>query len=275
MDESKLITLLNRLEVQRSSLHACLRHWEWIVVIGIGLEFVVLVTEYFHGWSAYWRETIRLPEKPSTFLFVTGFIGIVMVAGGIAEELSVDSQLQEVETKIRDANAQLFGIVEDSAKTALTESGEAQLKIAAVDERANALLAALRQPGLSQSDQKLISDTVRPCANPNAPVLVVFEFTGTLGIPIYNALKAGGFPKTDIQSRSMAWYGVSIHGPLSLVATSDCIARGLMAPKKFALFGVLGVSDPPGSPVTVSVGDQPMGALPNASPPKSKPTNNK
>jgi hypothetical protein len=48
-----------------------------------------------------------------------------------------------------------------------------------------------------------------------------------------------------------------------------------MAPKKFALFGVLGVADPPGSPVTVLVGEQPIGALPKGSAPKNNTKNNK
>jgi len=101
MDESSLRTQLNNLEALRSSLHASFRFWDWVVVAGVALEFIVLAVEYLDEWHAFWRGTIRSPEKPKTWLFLVGFCGVAMVAGGIAKELKIDSKIEEVETQIR------------------------------------------------------------------------------------------------------------------------------------------------------------------------------
>lgn len=128
MDESSLRAQLARLEASRSSLHSSFRRWEWIVVAGIVLELLVLIKEYWDGWRAYHRATIRLPEKPSTLLFGLGVLGVTMVAGGISKELGIDSQIEKVETQIRGVNEQLFGIVSKEAESASTKSQLAQDK---------------------------------------------------------------------------------------------------------------------------------------------------
>jgi hypothetical protein len=126
MDISSLKTQLNNLDGLRSSLHSSLRFWEWVVVAGVAVEFIVLIKEYSDEWKVFWRATIRLPEKPRTLLFVFGFIGIAMVAGGIARELRVDSKIEGVETQVRGLNGQLFGIVSNEADNALEKSQKAQ-----------------------------------------------------------------------------------------------------------------------------------------------------
>lgn len=133
MDESSLRAQLARLEVSRTSLHSSFRRWEWIVVAGIVLELVVLVKEYWDGWRAYHRATIRLPEKPNTLLFGLGVLGVAMVAGGISKELGIDSQIEGVETQIRGVNEQLFGIVSKEAEAAFTKSQLAQDKSGEAD----------------------------------------------------------------------------------------------------------------------------------------------
>lgn len=49
-----------------------------------------------------------------------------MVAGGITKELRIDSQIEQVETQIRAANEQLFGIVSKEAEDAATASSGAK-----------------------------------------------------------------------------------------------------------------------------------------------------
>jgi hypothetical protein len=78
-------------------------------VAGVALEFVVLTTEYRDNQRDFRRGTIRSPSKPNIFLYVMGFLGIAMVAGGIAKELSADSKIEVAETQIREVNDLLFG----------------------------------------------------------------------------------------------------------------------------------------------------------------------
>jgi hypothetical protein len=112
MVEASLRAKLGQLEGLRSSLHSLFRFWDWVVVAGVAVEFVVLVAEYWGELQAFWRATIRSPEKPRTWLFVVGFCGIAMVAGGITKELGIDSQIESVETQIRGVNEQLLGDAE-------------------------------------------------------------------------------------------------------------------------------------------------------------------
>jgi hypothetical protein len=139
MYELALRILLRQLDGIRSSLHSSLRRWEYVVVAGIALEAVVIGKEYWDAWRNHSRETIRSPEKPSTFLFVIGILGVVMVAGGITKQLSVDSNIEAAETQIREGNNLLFEFVSqeagdasasaqiawDAAKAAQGEAGQA------------------------------------------------------------------------------------------------------------------------------------------------------
>jgi len=122
MNESALQSLLTELEASRSSLHSSLRFWEWVVVAGVVLELVIIVKEYWDARRAFRRGTIRSPEKPSTFLLIFGLLGAGMVALGIAKELSVDAKIEGIETQIRGANEQLFGIVSKEAEAAASVS---------------------------------------------------------------------------------------------------------------------------------------------------------
>lgn len=150
MDESSLRARLNQLEGVRSSLHSWFRFWDWVVVVGVALEFIGLVTEYWGDWQAFRRATIRSPEEPRTWLFIVGICGIAMVAGGITRELGINSQIESVETQIRGANEQLFGIVSReseraalSAKTAHEEADAARVEADAVSAKAGQINASL------------------------------------------------------------------------------------------------------------------------------------
>jgi hypothetical protein len=112
MDESTLRSKLSQLEGLRSSLHSSFRFWDWVVVVGVAFEFVVLAAEYWNEWHAFRRATIRSPEKPRIWLFVVGLCAVAMVAGGITKELGIDSQIESVETQIRGVNEQLLGDTE-------------------------------------------------------------------------------------------------------------------------------------------------------------------
>jgi hypothetical protein len=137
MYELALRILLRHLEVIRSSLHSSLRSWEYVVVSGIALEAVVIGKEYWDGWHNHHRGTIRSPEKPSTFLFVIGIVGVVMVAGGITEQLSADSDIEAAETQIREVNELLFELVSQEAGNARASAEDAALAAARAEASAH------------------------------------------------------------------------------------------------------------------------------------------
>jgi len=161
MDESSLRTQLNNLEALRSSLHSSFRFWDWVVVAGVALEFIVLIVEYCDEWCAFWRATIRAPEKPKTWLFLIGFGGIAMVAGGIAKELHIDSQIEGVETQIRGVNEQLFGIVSKEAESASSVSSDAKAKAGVAVATASKAFSLVHKTEMQEENiaWRLLTDT--------------------------------------------------------------------------------------------------------------------
>jgi len=139
MDESTLKSILTSLETSRSSLHSSLRFWEWMVVAGVVVELFVVAKEYWDDLREFRRGTIHSPEKPSTLLLALGLLGAGLVAVGIAKELSIDSEIEGVETQIRGVNERLFGIVSQEADSASLASSSAQQKVGEVTKQANAL----------------------------------------------------------------------------------------------------------------------------------------
>lgn len=164
MDESSLRAQLTKLDACRSSLHASFRFWDWVVVAGVTLELIVLVAEYLDERSAFLRATIRLPEKPKLWLFVVGFLGIAMVAGGITEELRIDSQIEGIETRIRGVNEELFGIVSKEAEEASRKSQLAKDKSDAADAKAGKAqqraVAALQETARLKSENEKLAEHI-------------------------------------------------------------------------------------------------------------------
>ena len=113
MDKLALLDQLSKLEALRSSLHSSFRFWEWMVVVGLGFDLLVIWKEYWDDLKDFWRREIHPPEKPSGFLLLLALLGTGLILYGISKELSVDSKLEKVETDTREANSKLFGIVTD------------------------------------------------------------------------------------------------------------------------------------------------------------------
>ena len=129
MEESALKTLLDNLDISRSSLHAWLHFWTFLVVVGVALEVIFVVWEYreqLHDWQ---HGIVHPPEKPNILLFVLGLLGAGLVATGVAGELYVDVQAGKVETEIRKANDRRVSLLSeeagDAAKSAKTAHDEA------------------------------------------------------------------------------------------------------------------------------------------------------
>jgi hypothetical protein len=136
MDESAVLSQLSNLETLRGSLHSALRFWEWMVVLGLFIDAVVIVKEYWDNLQDFRRATIHMPERPSVLLLVLGLLGTGLIAFGISKELSIDSKIEGVETQIRKFNEQLYGIVSQEAENASMKSQSASDKSDVADAKA-------------------------------------------------------------------------------------------------------------------------------------------
>jgi hypothetical protein len=126
MDESALKTLLDKLEMSRSSLHGWLHFWTFLVVVGVALEVFFVVKEYAAELRDFRRGIVHPPEKPSILLFMLGLLGAGLVAIGVAGELYVDVQAGKLETEIREANELRVSLLSKEAGDAKTSAKEAE-----------------------------------------------------------------------------------------------------------------------------------------------------
>lgn len=255
MDVSSLARDLANLENSWSSLDWWLNFWTIIVVVGVGVELLVIITEYAQGWQDFKRGTIHSPDKPSILIFGLGFLGAALVAIGVAGELRIHVKAGKIEADMRDKTRQLVALVEGEAANANAEAARLQLENSKI-------IAALRQPTLSDADQKTIADKVRSCAKSDIRVIVEFGIgSKDLGFPIFNALKKGGFDRAEPRVSDSVRRGTSIKGPRELADVTRCISEALGS-AKVTIVGLIGVSEPPGSPITISAGEKPLGELP-------------
>src|SRR5579864_7161922 len=130
MDESALRILLANLEGSQSSLHGWLEFWTVLVVIGVVLEVVFVIWDYFEHLQDFRRGTIHSPGRPNLLLSVLGLLGATLVAVGVSGELYEETKIEHVETQIRTANDELYlflskeaGYAAQSAKVAHDEAG--------------------------------------------------------------------------------------------------------------------------------------------------------
>lgn len=273
-----------------------------VVAIGVAMELYSLLHEYRADRAAWARGIIAVPGKPSRVVLLIDIIAVLLVVAGVVGELAVGILSANKNEQLRGKNRELIRLVEQKATDATIQAGDAKssaqaaalaagraetsankaktassdaLTMAGVAKRegqkayatAHEIVEALRQPVLTEADQKVISDAAGLCGRPNLsvadiPVTVVAGVTGSLGIPIWNALRNGGFKKAELQLRRDAWFGVSINGPIDLAEVSACLDGALLKPKKFSMMGGVGIQLPRGSPIVITVGENPIGKLP-------------
>ncbi len=109
---------LIRLESSWSSLDSSLKRWILLVVIGVALEVVVVVAEWWHEWSDFKRGTVHTPERPKTWLFALGLLGAGLVATGVAGEFRIHSKIGKIETDMRNDTGLLVAIADERASAA-------------------------------------------------------------------------------------------------------------------------------------------------------------
>jgi hypothetical protein len=143
MDESALVTALNNLENSWSSVDGWLNFWTWLVVIGVAFELLVLAKEYSDERRDFKRGTIHSPEKPSKLAYGVGFLGTVLVVGGVSGELRLHVRAGEIEVKMREASRKLVALVNARATKLAIDLELEKQKTAIFEKQANQARSAL------------------------------------------------------------------------------------------------------------------------------------
>lgn len=185
MDESALRRALDSLVDCSSSQHWWLGFWTLLVAIGVALEIVFVVWEYVKDRRDCRLTLLRPPVKPNLPLFVLGFFGAAMVAGGVSGELYVESKISSVETCIRKGNDQVSLLLSkeagDAAQSAQIAHDEADsVKVVADGAKTDAGGALARAGGAQasarqarqQADtaEKHLADALKQAADTQAEI---------------------------------------------------------------------------------------------------------
>lgn len=125
-DESALRRALASFDDFGSTLHWWLGFWTFLVALGVVLEVVFVVWEYWEEMHDFRRGVIHAPEIPNTALFVLGLLGAGLVAAGVSGELWEESQIAKQETCIRKGNDALFLLLSKEASDAATSARTAR-----------------------------------------------------------------------------------------------------------------------------------------------------
>jgi hypothetical protein len=115
MDELTLLNKLKSLDIRWSLLDGWLKFWILLVVIGVCVELVVILVEYFEELHDFRRGILHAPDSPSRRLLFFALLGAGLVAFGVAGEFGVHIKAGRVETDMRDTTSSLVAIVD--AKT--------------------------------------------------------------------------------------------------------------------------------------------------------------
>src|ERR1035437_5789154 len=167
MDASTFESAIKALEIRSDSLDSWLKFWIILVVVGVVVEVVVVIREYFHARSEYRRGWIRSPSKPTLWDLGLGLAGGVLVAIGVAGELGVDFKAAAVEGELRNANRSLVGLLN-------TDITRLRLETAKANERTARLQSLMGPRTLTEEQQQLIA--ARLSKFPHTEVdLFVFE----------------------------------------------------------------------------------------------------
>src|SRR3989442_613713 len=104
MEASALESAIRALEIRSESLESWLKLWITLVVVGVAIELVIVLKEYFDDLEECRRGTIRSPAKPSRWKLIFSLLGAGLVAIGVAGELGIDFKAGDVETGLRNRN---------------------------------------------------------------------------------------------------------------------------------------------------------------------------
>jgi hypothetical protein len=235
-----------------SSADAALLGWELVEYLACAAVLLGVLGEYLADFTnfrnvkedAHRRDTL---SKAST---------LVLIAG-LAVELFALVQTNRI-------SGERIASLNVEAKNANSEAAKANER-SVVEETARLRLElALIPHFLSAKDQKEIADVCRPFATSGITVEVRATLgTGiALGAQISDALRGAGFATTLRASRE-ALFDVTTAGPIEAAGALNAITKALTTAlgKKLSITAS-GRILPAGSPVLITVGEQPIWSLP-------------
>jgi hypothetical protein len=202
MDSSALANLIKSLESSLDSLGSWLTFWTICVVFG-------LVVEYFP------EAVVALKKRPFRWSALKPIIGGILVTAGVAGELAIQFRAAGVETKLRNATAEVFGTLDKEAGEARKAAADivgkykdVDLAIADANARAKAaealaeterlertkLEAQIAPRRLTPTQRKAIAEAVKPFAGRSVSVVsYTLDLEGAvLGKQIVDAFTDGG-----------------------------------------------------------------------------------
>jgi hypothetical protein len=261
-----------------ASLTKSLSRWEVAEYICAGFVTIACFGEYVADFTDWFTGGIEEHKKRlakiSTLVLVAA-LSLELICLVKTNQLSttVIGSLREVaeeaDTKARAAK--------DESDKALMQAGQAVSKADAANDTsgiaanksntakatAEKLIATLNGRTLTERQRKEIADEIRPFAKPGIKVSVVTTsgYGMILGIFVWNALRDGGFETAGPQQRTDVWYEINIGGPLEHWDAVVAISKALG--KRLPIWGATAIL-PPGSPITIYVGEKWTGRLSDA-----------
>jgi hypothetical protein len=208
-----------------------------LVFVGVALEFWVIWREYRDERVAWRRATVRSPEKPSIKKLLIEFLGVLLIAGGIAGELAIGIRITSINGQLRTMNAELR--TKSDHLVALLDQETEGLK--AENLRLEAIIAPR---SLSLDQQGWIADALRKFQGHG----VLVKSYGTdgegaaLAGQIIAALRAAHVVVADSRGSEIVTggfdIGVHVRAPVAELAFAEAIADALSTIGKLKVFPV-------------------------------------
>lgn len=250
------------LSLSKSATLTMLDVSEWALLIFGAILVAGLIIEYHAEHASRWM-------KLGEMLVIVGVAGELLGDGGIflfSRHLQMIADQEIADLTITAGNAKASAeTAAKAADRANISANDAGVAAGQAQDKLAQIVAALEPRSLTKKDIAEIAEAARPCVKSNIRVVIkTLRKSPRLAYQILKALKDAGF-NIDIDPTSLAGTPeVSFSGPpeqLPPGGAMPCIIDALVKPKKVHIWGVTKVL-PPGSPVTIWVGDREPGVLP-------------
>jgi hypothetical protein len=161
MNESALRILVADLEASRSSFHWWLELFTALVAIGVVLEVVFVIWEFWEDLHDFRRGIVHPPEKPNVWLLIFGLFGASLVAVGVAGEFWEEAKIEGVETKIQVANDDLYLLLSNQTAELRRQNIENEGALEGERTARLELEAKVAWRTISPAQLKILSDKLR------------------------------------------------------------------------------------------------------------------
>lgn len=171
------------LERVSKSLESSLDFWGAMLLAATLLVVIGLVFEYWHEVRDFW-ERVQWPMSAFPWDRLLTISGGILVTLGVAGELLFTYMASRVETKLRDSNHQIEGLLSAEASNAEREAGIAQQEAARLRDEAALIEESLVWRRLTPHDERLLTERMS-------------EFSGQKVWIFFNF--------GDVEGRAFAW----------------------------------------------------------------------